>query len=244
MECGAYCSICSSPAGRQYQKATPGLNANLPWIQKPCINLNLLEACRKHVRCALHASVFSAEASALVAPIKRIIILACEKTRNAIKTPGTTRAPRCFLEEGTSLYRITQPLAKSLIDTATVTSSSQIARGPDSEDDDSVQVMEDASAIEILNEAQRISNLRFKRAADDFADCLGDISSEDEEHEAVIQLSKRRQQKEINRLKTNTAVEFHTPQFLSTSDPFYNESTKNRGGRYKPSQKALSNQFG
>ena len=160
------------------------------------------------------------------------------------KTPGTTRAPRCFLEEGTSLYRITQPLAKSLIDTATVTSSSQLARGPDSEDDDSVQVMEDASAIEILNEAQRISNLRFKRAADDFADCLGDISSEDEEHEAVIQLSKRRQQKEINRLKTNTAVEFHTPQFLSTSDPFYNESTKNRGGRYKPSQKALSNQFG
>ena len=61
------------------------MNANLPWIQKPCINSNLLEACRKHVRSALHASVFSAEATALVAPIKRIIILACEKTRNAIK---------------------------------------------------------------------------------------------------------------------------------------------------------------
>ena len=75
------------------------------------------------------------------------------------KTLVLPEPPAAFLKNGSSLYHepnviASIALAKTSVDTASSTSSSQLARGPDSEDDDAVQAMEDASTIEILNDAQ------------------------------------------------------------------------------------------
>ena len=85
-ECGAYCSVCSSPAGIQYQKSAPGIGAKkkLAWVHVPCLNSDLMGACKKHEASFMHKSIinFSAQVNR---PIERLFVLACEKSRNALK---------------------------------------------------------------------------------------------------------------------------------------------------------------
>ena len=105
--------------------------------------------------------------------------------------------------------------------------------------------MEDASTIEILNDAQgeyRTLDLNVQLM---ISRIVLEIS--------VVKVKNRKQSrnslndskwKSTKRLRTETVAKFRTPQFLNSADPFYNESTRtDRGGRYKPSVKALSNQF-
>ena len=69
---GAYCCLCSSPAGLQYQKTQSGLKRALPWVQVPCQNVDLLDACRKHEKSDMH--VYLNKLPAAVTPLQKIII--------------------------------------------------------------------------------------------------------------------------------------------------------------------------
>ena len=116
------------------------------------------------------------------------------------------------------------------------------------EDEVDAQQSEDAAAIEIIKDAHKKSSSRFKVAANDSFDDDYDIdnngnSSDEEEVElqAVAQLSKR-QQSEMKKLRIDGAHE--RPQYLAESDPYYDNASKNRNSRYRPSAKALENTFG
>ena len=81
---GAYCALCSSAAGVQYQKTQMRLKKNLPWVQEPCQNTDLLDACRKHKDSQMHVYLTNLPTTVGIEPLKKIIVLSCKKSRDSI----------------------------------------------------------------------------------------------------------------------------------------------------------------
>ena len=184
-------------------------------------------------------------------------ITATKESSKSNTCTATAHRKRKILNEGESLYTPPDKIesiasTRSTFEPPRTTLATQSASLIPSADDDLVAIeaaeqaamFEDASALQsLIDEQLKAKMTRFKSTRDDkFEDCE-DTSSGAEEDKAFEQLNGK-QQRELKKLRTQTSKKSRDPKFLPPEDPYYDNTSKNRTSRYKPSKKALENTYG
>jgi len=186
-----------------------------------------------------------------------------EDVKKISRETADTSRKRKIMADGNSLYDIPLPIPSIYNAPATLGSTSSKPASTSAGDlqpksflMDHIDDKEDSDALELLREKQNEAERRFKSRIEDLTTSIEEddddmelsvgklIAVENEEEaaaKAVQQNLKRKKAAALKKLHIDAVVQ--PPEVLPSTDPYYDNSTKNRTSRYKPSAKALENLF-